>query len=78
MQLVEVYRARDANDAHLMCGVLNDSGIITRIEGEGLQSIVGEVPVGWVSAPRIIVSDSQAQDAREIIEKFERARQSKG
>src|SRR5262245_55459690 len=53
--LVEVYRAKDAGQAHLLSNALNDSGIANRIEGEALQGVIGEVAAGWQSAPRIVV-----------------------
>ncbi len=76
-RLVEVYRASDAAEAHLLSDVLSDSGIPNRIEGEALQSIIGEIPIGWMSAPRIMVLEHHASDARAIIERLEQSRRKK-
>jgi ribosomal protein L40E len=70
-KFVEVYRARNLPEAHLMRMALEESGIRVRIEGELLQGAVGELPIGWVTAPRILVEESQIAEARQIIEKLE-------
>ncbi len=70
-KFVEVYRARNLPEAHLMRIALEEAGIRVRIEGELLQGAVGELPIGWVTAPRILVEESQIAEARPIIEKLE-------
>ncbi len=76
-RLVEVYRASDAAEAHLLSEVLNNAGIANRIEGEALQSIIGEIPTGWMSAPRIMVLEHHASDARAIIERLQQSHRQK-
>ena len=68
---VEVYRARNLPEAHMMRMALEESGIRVQIEGELLQGAVGELPIGWVTAPRILVEESQIAAARQIIEALE-------
>ncbi len=74
MKLVEVYHPKDSIEAHLLSAALNDAGIVTCIEGEEIQGIVGESPPGWMSAPRILVSDAQAGTARELLARLEKKR----
>ena len=71
--LVEVYRAEDSAHAHLLKSTLEDEGIRAVIEGDLLQGTIGDVPVGWSSAPRLLVESRDAPRAREIISRWERA-----
>jgi hypothetical protein len=70
-KFVEAYRARNLPEAHMMRMALEESGIRVQIEGELLQGAVGELPIGWVTAPRILVEESQIAAARQIIKKLE-------
>jgi hypothetical protein len=66
-KVVMIYRAQNPREAHVIRIALEEGGIRTFIEGEVLQSVVGEVPP-WDAAPRILVEESQAMAARAIIE----------
>ncbi len=66
-KLVEVYRARNVVQAHTLRMALEEAGIRVQIEGELLQGAVGDLPIGWPTAPRILVEESQAAAAREIV-----------
>ena len=46
---------------------LENAGIEAQIEGELLQNGIGELPLGWAVAPRILVKESQAAEAREVV-----------
>ena len=70
-RLVEVYRAKDSPQAHLMRLALEDEGIRALVEGDLLQGAIGELPVGWASAPRIMVEETDATKARSILERWE-------
>jgi len=76
-RVVEVYRANDVWEARLVSEALDQSGIANRIEGEFLQGAVGEVPPGWQSAPRIMVLEPDAENARVLIDGWHRSRRSK-
>jgi hypothetical protein len=80
-KLVEVYRAKDSPKAHLLKLALEEAGIPAVVEGDLLQGAVGEIPVGWSTAPRIVVEETDAMRARQILEQFEEqlgAKQLKG
>jgi hypothetical protein len=69
--LVEVYRAKDSPQAHLLRTALEDAGIRALVEGDLLQGAVGELPLGWASAPRIMVEECHATQARAFLERWE-------
>jgi len=68
-KLVEIYRARNLPEAHTIRIALEEAGVRVLIEGELLQGVVGDLPPGWATAPRILVEESQVSAAREIIER---------
>ena len=72
-RLVEVYRARDGTQAHLLRTMLEEAGIPTCIEGEQLQGAVGGLPTGWSIAPRLVVEAEHASQARALLESWEKA-----
>ena len=66
-EFVEIYRPKNLMQAHSIRMALEDAGVDVRIEGELLQSAVGEIPLGWNTLPRILVDSSQLNIAREIV-----------
>ncbi len=64
-RLVEAYRAADVAEAHMIRLALEVAGIHSQIDGEALQG--SEYPLGWSTAPRILVAESLVAQAREII-----------
>ena len=72
-KLVEVYRAAHSPQAHLLKSTLEDAGIRAIVEGDLLQGGLGEIPAGWPTAPRLMVEESDAAAAREILKQLERA-----
>jgi len=64
---VEVYRAAHALDAKLMQVCLEEAGLEVQLQGELLQNALGDIPLGWATAPRLLVPESQAMPARELI-----------
>jgi hypothetical protein len=70
-KLVEVYRAKNSAQAHLVKSALENAGICALIEGDLLQGALGELPLGWSSAPRIMVEEHEAAQARTLLESWE-------
>jgi Putative prokaryotic signal transducing protein len=70
-RLVEVYRAKDSVQAHLLRSALEEMGIRAVVEGDLLQGALGEIPMGWSTAPRIMVEEADAAKARESLDRFE-------
>ncbi len=66
-KLVEIYRAKNVPEAHMMRMALEEAGVRVRIEGELLQGVVGRLPIGWDTAPRILVEESQESAARDVM-----------
>src|SRR5262245_2389661 len=71
LQLVEIYRALNLPQAHALRMVLEGEGVPVLIDGEMLQGAVGDLPLGWVTSPRLLVQESQADAAREILRREE-------
>lgn len=64
-ELVTIYRASDATQAHLIRGALETEGISVYIKGESLRAAVGELPATVVQV-EVQVSPDDATRAREI------------
>jgi hypothetical protein len=73
-ELVEVYRAKDTPQAHMLVSALEGAGIGAVVEGDHLQSALGELPLGWSSAPRVMVESRDLAKAREVIARAEATR----
>jgi hypothetical protein len=69
---VEVYRAGNSAQAHLMASALEDAGIKAIVDGDALQLALGDIPLGWPTAPRILVAQADAVRARELVQQLER------
>jgi membrane protease YdiL (CAAX protease family) len=67
---VELYRARSAAEAHAVRTELEAADVPARVDAELLQGIVGEVPGGWVTAPRVLVARRHLDAAHEILDDF--------
>ncbi len=72
--MTEVYAARDEIDATLVQTMLAESDIEARVVGGQIMGAVGEVPAGLPSAPRVWVSDENADAAVALIREMEEKR----
>ena len=66
-KFVVVYHALDVAQAYVVKAALEDAGIAVQVENESLQSGVGELPPGWLTAPLVLVDESDVVAAKEII-----------
>lgn len=73
-KLTEVYAARDEIDATLIQTMLAESYIEARVVGGQIMGAIGEVPAGLPSAPRVWVSDRNADAAIALIREMEERR----
>jgi hypothetical protein len=64
---VEIYRAENGPEAHMMRMALEEAGVPVRIEGELLRGVAGRLPMGWDTAPRILTEESQESVARNVM-----------
>jgi hypothetical protein len=69
LNLVEVYRARNPLQAHIIRLALEQAGIKAEVSGELLAGAAGDLPLGWRTSPQILVEESCAAAAREIIKR---------
>lgn len=67
---IELFRARGLPEAHAIRGMLEAAGIPARIDNELLQGVVGEVPMGWNTAPRILIDPAFETKARALLDEF--------
>lgn len=65
----KVYECTLAVEAHMICDLLSQAGISARVEGEFLQSAMGEIPLG--NAVKVRVDAARATEAREVIADWE-------
>jgi hypothetical protein len=69
-EFVEVYRAENGVEAHLMKAALEDAGVPTRISEETVAALQ---PNLWWAAPRVWVAKTNAAKAAEIIRELKEA-----
>jgi hypothetical protein len=72
-RLVEVYRAKNSFQAHLLRSALENEGIPALVQGDLLQGAL-EAPADWFTAPRIVVEAADAPRARTLLEQWEHTR----
>ncbi len=65
-----VYECTLAVEAHMICDLLAQAGISSRVDGEFLAGAVGELPLG--SNIKVRVDPSRAAEARKVIDEWER------
>ena len=70
-EFVEVYRAENLEEAHLLNSRLKRAGINSAVSGDALQSALGGIPVGWTTLPRVYVPAEDEQRARRLIEQIQ-------
>jgi membrane protease YdiL (CAAX protease family) len=68
--VVELYRARGLPEAHAIRALLEAMGVSVRIENEFLQGALGDLPLGWSTAPRILVPQADEAAARATLDEF--------
>ena len=67
----EIYVAATTAQAHLLKNVLERQGITAFISNEALQIAEGKFPMGIPTAPRVLVAESDADEARQIAISFD-------
>jgi hypothetical protein len=67
-----IYVAASTQQAHLLKNALLEQGIRAFVSNDPLQVIAGKVPSGLPTAPRVVVGESEAEEARQIALDFER------
>ena len=72
-RFVEVYRARGLPDAHVVRLSLEDREIPVLIENELLQGVVGELPFGWPTSPRVLVPEEDVDAALAFLQEHRHA-----
>ena len=68
--VIEVYIAADAPQAHFLRNMLADEGITAQVVGGTISSHLG-LPAGVESAPAVLVHRSDEKRARELLAEWE-------
>lgn len=66
----KVYECTLAVEAHMICDLLARAGISSRVDGEFLAGVAGEIPLG--AAVKVRVAPERAAEAREVIAEWEK------
>jgi len=66
-----IYSAANAQQAHLLKGLLKEQGIAAWVVNEAIQIAGGDLPLGWTAAPKVVVAASDAATARQFAEQFD-------
>lgn len=69
--LQEVYRAQNLIQGGLIMALLKQSQIEAILEGDILASAGGELPLGWATAPQVMVLRKDFDKARQIVMDWE-------
>ncbi len=72
MKQTVVYNAASAQQAHLLKNILEEMGIVAHVTNDALQGAAGELPLGWAVAPRVVVAESDSEQARKVAIEFDR------
>lgn len=65
--IVTIYSAKDATEAHMLCDALAQEGIQAQVVGEDLAAGRGKLPFGWVTDPKIWVFKKDEFQARKLL-----------
>ena len=68
LELVEIYRAKNLPEAHVIRLMMEREGIDVSISNETLQGIVGEIAMGWSTSPQVLVKQQDVEAARMLLE----------
>jgi hypothetical protein len=70
-ELVVIYTAANAVQAHLLRNALMEAGIQAQVTNDALQVAGGDLPLGWTIAPRVLVPREQEAEARRLAEQYD-------
>lgn len=71
--LQEVYRAKNPLQGGLVVAMLEQNQITAMMDGAILASAGGELPLGWSTAPRVMVSSDDFEKAQKVVKEWEAA-----
>jgi putative signal transducing protein len=67
-----IYSAASTQQAYLLKGLLEEEGITAWVINDAIQIAGGDLPLGWAAAPRVVVAQPDAPQARQLAEEFDR------
>jgi hypothetical protein len=72
-QPVELYRAANSIEAHMVCNHLVDAGIQAQVLGDMLEASAGGLPVGDSTAAAVYVDRSDLERAQQLITSLDKS-----
>ncbi len=69
-EFFELYRSFGHPEAMVLAVLLEAEGVEVRIDNAALQGAFGELPLGWSTAPRIMVAQRDSSVAKAVLAKF--------
>ena len=66
-----IYHAANAQQAHLLKGLLEERGMAAWVVNDAIQMAGGELPLGWTAAACVVVGEGDAVEARQFAEEFD-------
>ena len=69
--LIEIYRAKNAQQATLLKNLLEDEGIDAQISNQSLGAGIGEALGGWSFAPQVLVRRRDVEHARALADDWD-------
>ena len=74
-----IFVAHNVSEAHIVCGMLNASGIKAEVRGHYLAGGYGELPMTSDTLPSVWIEDNtQAANAKVLVAEYERPGGGKG
>jgi len=73
-RLVEAYSAKDAMEAHFLRLVLEEHDIPVRVINDGLGFALGDLPLGWLTSPKLWVREEDLAMTRALITEWQKTR----
>jgi hypothetical protein len=73
-----IYRAKNLQEAQLLCNLLDDQGIRATVTNSILENGAGSEVMGWATSTRVMVAKEDAARAREFAMQFDRDASGRG
>jgi hypothetical protein len=67
-----IYHAANPQQAHLLKGLVEERGIAAWVVNDSIQMAGGELPLGWTAAACVVVGETDATEARQFAEEFDK------
>ena len=73
MKIIQVYSAKDINEANYLKDLFEQEGIKSEIKNAHLQSAAAEIGMGISSAPSLMIFETDLDKAKQILLDYEKS-----